>query len=272
MKKCIVLCADDYGQAPAISQGILTLLQGQRLSAVSCMVTSPDWPEQARWLAPYQSQVDIGLHFNLTNETSLSRLMLKSILRQLNFKALVAQLHAQIDLFTQATGYLPQFIDGHQHVHQFPVIRDALIKVYQQRFPERLAYIRLVNPVWKWTGVVNNIKKVIIHAMGTKKLTNLLTQHHIPHNHSFSGIYSFREANHYAKFFPTFLAEIDQQGIIMCHPGLLAPASEDPITEARYAEYTYFMSDQFITDCQAQKAAITPFKLSGGRSCGRGLY
>jgi predicted glycoside hydrolase/deacetylase ChbG (UPF0249 family) len=64
-KKRIVLCADDYGQAPAISQGIIELLNQSRLSATSCMVNMPDWPVSAKELLPFINYVDLGLHFNL---------------------------------------------------------------------------------------------------------------------------------------------------------------------------------------------------------------
>src|SRR5579883_2854375 len=73
MKKRIVLCADDYVQAPAISQGIVALLKEKRLSAVSCMVNTPFWVDEATWLQPYESQADIGLHWNLTEGRALSR-------------------------------------------------------------------------------------------------------------------------------------------------------------------------------------------------------
>jgi predicted glycoside hydrolase/deacetylase ChbG (UPF0249 family) len=41
--KRIVLCADDFGQSAAISQGILQLVQAGRLSAVSCMTEADSW-------------------------------------------------------------------------------------------------------------------------------------------------------------------------------------------------------------------------------------
>src|SRR5262245_53147751 len=68
----IVLCADDYGQAPAISQGILELIQDQRISATSCLVNGPDWHEQAQALLTFKATVDIGIHLNLTEGQALS--------------------------------------------------------------------------------------------------------------------------------------------------------------------------------------------------------
>lgn len=36
----------------------------------------------------------------------------------------------QFDLFAQLAETLPEHVDGHQHVEQFPVIRDTLIRRY----------------------------------------------------------------------------------------------------------------------------------------------
>jgi predicted glycoside hydrolase/deacetylase ChbG (UPF0249 family) len=142
--KRIVLCADDYGQAPAINAGILALVARKRLSAVSCMVNTPYWNQAARELLPYQANLDIGLHFNLTEGAplsaeyqakygdkffGLSKTMLKAFLLQLDSRVIAAECLAQIDAFVAATGFLPHFIDGHQHVQHLPVVRRALLNV-----------------------------------------------------------------------------------------------------------------------------------------------
>ena len=45
------------------------------------------------------------------------------------------KLITQWNHFIEATGKTPDFVDGHQHVHQFPVIRDVLVEfLNQQRF------------------------------------------------------------------------------------------------------------------------------------------
>ena len=217
MKKRIVLCADDYGQAPAISQGIIALIKAKRLSATSCMVTSLDWAEQASWLAPFQAQIDIGLHFNLTEGTALSqgyiaahgnsfyplpRLLCQAFLRRLDKAAIAAECHAQIDQFAKTLGFLPHFIDGHQHVHQFPVIREAFMQVYAERLSKQNTYVRWVQE----TASVNPLKKMIIDATGTRALKRLLEQHQIPHNHSFAGIYSFSPSTYLCTAISTFFA------------------------------------------------------------------
>lgn len=268
MKKRIVLCADDYGQALEISQGIIQLIQQKRLSATTCMVNQAGWEQQALSLKAFRGQIDIGLHFNLTSGVALSnpyktthgepffplsRLLWRSFLYQLQQSAIEAELHAQIDQFQAGMGFLPEFIDGHQHVHQFPIIRNALIKVHQQRVPQ--AYIRYLGGAVE----IHDFKQMIIYATGTKALMRLLIKYKIPHNSSFSGIYDFKNALQYASFFPNFLQAVQDKGLIMCHPGLATSTNQDEIATARYHEYQYFLSDQFLADCRAQEVEVGRF-------------
>lgn len=279
MKKRIVLCADDYGQAMSISRGILELVGQGRLSAVSCMVNAPQWREQAPLLRPYNDQIDIGLHFNLTEGpalsdayiqafgptfSSLSQIMKRAFLRRFPQAVVEAECHAQLDSFEQAMGRLPDYVDGHQHVHQFPVIRAALIAVYRQRFPAKQAYIRLVNTAILSGAWRDAFKKAIIYATGVSALKHLLDKNGIPYNASFSGIYSFDQAQQYPQLFNDFLHSVTDKGIIMCHPGLPDTVANDPIAAARGAEFAYLNSPGFLTDCQAQAVVLSRFVSFGG--------
>ena len=70
--KYFTLCADDFGYSTEVSQGILSLISIERLTATSCMTNMPDWKNSASKLIPYKDQIDIGLHFNLTEGEALS--------------------------------------------------------------------------------------------------------------------------------------------------------------------------------------------------------
>ena len=149
--KHIILCADDYGQNLDLSQAIIDLIERKCLSATSCLTTFPAWREAGLWLTSLQNQIDIGLHFNMTEGRSLTsaitfmslpQLLVKAHLRQLSRSAIEVELNAQIDQFISILGRAPDFIDGHQHVHQFPVISDAIINVYQHRFKNTSVYLR----------------------------------------------------------------------------------------------------------------------------------
>lgn len=261
MKKSIVLCADDYGQAEAISQGILALVKLGRLSAVSCMVTTAYWPEHAKWLSPFHLQVDLGLHFNLTEgKSTLTKLIAKALFHRLHVSDIVTELNNQIDVFQKNMGFLPHFIDGHQHIQHFPIIRDALIEVYLKRFHDQKPYIRISNEKSKSLAGIANVKKLIVEFLGIKALKNRLIEHKIPHNQSFSGMYAFSQEADYSKLFPEFLQAVGDKGLIMCHPGLASFFANDPIASARYREYEYFMSEKFIADCAKHGVIIERFR------------
>ena len=276
MTKRIVLCADDYGQVPSISFGIIDLLAKNRLSATSCLVNCEGWFEQAALLIPFKFQADIGLHFNLTEGKPLSQifkktygdalfslpmLMLKAGARTLNQAVIAAECEAQILQFREATGFLPRFIDGHQHVHQFPIVREAVLHTYEKHLRKERAYVRLAREKIeiKMLDVLANFKKLTINAMGANVLKKHLVDKNIDHNQSFSGIYTFSQASYYEECFRQFLAAIGDYGIIMCHPGLTSSGENDAIGEARYAEYQYFSSEQFLEDCEAFDVEISRF-------------
>ncbi|MCD6038808.1 MAG: Carbohydrate deacetylase [Gammaproteobacteria bacterium] len=274
--KSITLCADDYGQNTAISQAILALLQEKRLSATSCMTNTPFWSTQAAWLKPLKEQADIGLHINLTQGYALSSawiaregtsfpslftLLKKSYLRQLDKTAVLGELHAQLDQFIRELGRMPDFIDGHQHVHQLPVIRDTLLTFYHERLRPHACYVRCLDNSKTWLQIKEEayIKRVIIQLCGANTFKQQLVKNKIPHNASFSGIYNFAHASCYSKLFPSFLQQSRAGGLIMCHPGLENSHTTDEIAKSRVKEYEYFQSEEFLEACQIHQVAIGRF-------------
>jgi predicted glycoside hydrolase/deacetylase ChbG (UPF0249 family) len=270
--KHIIFCADDYGQNTTISQAIIMLLKKNHLSATSCLTTSNEWLTHAKWLEPYKNQADIGLHFNLTEGKPLSpqlkqlqpaflplsRLLIQSYLRQLDKNAIEAELNAQLDRFIEGLGQAPHFVDGHQHVHQFPVIRDALLNVYEKRLRSHGVYLRCVNNpgIWPNVRVSGYFKQCIIQLTGANTFKKALIKKRIPHNQSFSGIYDFKDAEEYASIFPSFIQNAREGGLIMCHPGLENSAEKDEIRYARQQEYRFISSDEFSQLCNANGVIV----------------
>ncbi len=260
----LILCADDYGQSQAISQAIIQLLAAGRLSATSCLVTSALWPAHASGLQPYIDKADIGLHFNLTDGVPLSaqlqfmplgQLLLRACTRQLSQAAIEAELHAQLDAFTAQLGRLPDHIDGHQHIHQLPVIRDALLAVYARRLAGRNIYIRSLRGVWPWLPPKQGgwLKQWVLQTCGGRALAARLRAQHIPHNQAFSGVYDFPHAQDYPVFCKHFLRELAQQGggLMLCHPGLEDGAAADPLVHSRPLELAYLAGDDFVAELKA---------------------
>jgi predicted glycoside hydrolase/deacetylase ChbG (UPF0249 family) len=275
--KSIILCADDYGQNPAISQAIIDLISKNRLSATSCMTNSEYWLSQAKWLESYKNQTDIGLHINLTEGKplssrfnkiygpkmpSLSKLLVKAYFRRLDKLAITDEVNAQLDQFIMGMNQLPTFLDGHQHVHQFPIIRDVMLEIYEKRLRKHFTYIRSTFDSHVGFRYRENayIKKLIIQLTGAGTLRSQLIGKKIPHNSSFSGIYHFANRENFSEKFTQFLREVGNNGLIMCHPGLQLSGDADSIYLSRPYEYEYFSGEQFLEDCIKEKAQITRFQ------------
>lgn len=259
-EKMITLCADDYGQNAAISEGILKLIELKRLTATSCLTTFPSWNEYGRKLLSYENDIDIGLHFNLTEGnkdfSSLPSLLLRSHLLAISQKKIVNLLNIQLDNFINVIGRPPDFIDGHQHIHHLPVVRDALLAVYEQRLRSFSPYIRIAK------AQDNFLKAMIIKFTGARVLQKLLIKKNIPHNKSFAGVYSFAQVNNYSTYFKKFLLQIKNHGLIMCHPGLQTNNNSDALANSRWQEFAYFSSEQFLKDCEENKIILSRFKKS----------
>lgn len=274
MTKCIVLGADDYGQAEAVSRGIIDLILAGRLTATSSLVNGSDWPTQARWLAPCRSHADLGLHLNLTQGSplspafhavygkhfpSLGRLLMQASLGRLSVAVVAAELQAQLQAFKDVLGFFPAYLDGHQHVHHFPVVRDALRQVYEAAGLKALRVrVRSVYRPVGWRELFHSPKACLIQWTGAAQLRDeWLVPEGIPHNTSFEGIYSFGEAPRCRRHFQAFFQTIQSGGMIMCHPGRESQDKSDPIAPTRYLEYTYLMSDAFLQDCDRAGVKLT---------------
>ncbi|KTD71276.1 ChbG/HpnK family deacetylase [Legionella tucsonensis] len=256
--KTIVLCADDFGLDPGVSEGILKLAHMGRLSAVSCMVNMPGFILYAKELFHLKKSkpIKIGLHFNLTEgylasipEKScftLQELLIKTHMRSIKLSFIAKEFLAQLDRFTEIMQQLPDFIDGHQHVHQFPVIRNVILDLYAQRLKSNGTSIRST-----WPSIVlpqSQFKAKILSFTGGKALWKQLIKLGIPHNCFFSGIYDFAPATNYRELFRKWMSLSRENTLIMCHPGE-SPNSTDPIAHARLKELHYFLSDAFLKDC-----------------------
>lgn len=263
--KYIILCADDYGQNQTISDGIIQLAKHARINAISCMVNANGWAAASQELIPLQSSIYLGLHLNFTEGNALSAkwkkhhgcsfpslqtIIKKASLQQLNSNAIIAEIQAQIDAYTHTMNAYPDFIDGHQHVHQLPMIRDALLKLYEA-LPQTIFFRKTSN---EWRDLVLNgfPKRQIIALLGGLSFSRELRQKNILCNTSFSGIYDFKNSEHYGQYFKQFLLQSRDGGLIMCHPGLPSEDKHDPLYQYREHELNYFMSNQFLNDLSEQ--------------------
>ena len=213
----MIICADDFGMAGDINRAITELVRAGKITAVSCMVNMPFFT--ADEIASLGNKVQFGLHFTLVETPREFRnLVLCAYTRRLDWGEIYSKLAEQYRRFAEIAGRKPDFIDGHLHVQQLPVVRDVLIEFIRNRCGDTPPRVRnAAMSLWKCSP-----KSFLISAPG-RVLKRKLREAGIPTNDGFGGIYNYRDFMRYSKHLEKFLLTVPQSGIIMVHPGLNEP-------------------------------------------------
>ena len=264
--RTLALCADDFGLSPGICAAIVRLAQGQRLNAISCMTNSAYWEVGAPSLSDLPASVDIGLHLNLTEGRPLSRplaaiwprlpqlrgLILQSYLGQLPVPELRVELQAQLEAFRSAIGAEPAYVDGHQHIHHLPGLRDMILDMADRMQPRaavrNTAHLR---------GSGFGLKRWLIRNTGARRMIREIHRRGLSHNAVLLGAYDFRQTD-YRTLMQGWLKQVPEAGaLLFCHPGYAAGEGiADGIIAARERELAYLGSDAFPADIALAKVQL----------------
>jgi predicted glycoside hydrolase/deacetylase ChbG (UPF0249 family) len=259
----IWLCADDYGLSHSVNTAIRDLVLQGRINATSVMVVTPTFKRsEALSLAILNAgtqRVAIGLHLTLTAPFKplstgyaplrkeaflpLKSTLRAALLRMLHPEKIAVEVAAQIKAFEAAFGRLPDFIDGHQHVHLFPQVRDAVLNVARDRVPH--AWVRQCGRLPAVARAGDRKAWLLDHLSRTfRKRAKKLG---VTVNPAFAGTYDFDSKPDFPALFPGFLEGLPEGSVVMCHPGHVDEELQrlDPLTTLRETEYRYFSGDQF---------------------------
>jgi predicted glycoside hydrolase/deacetylase ChbG (UPF0249 family) len=199
-----------------INRATAELARSGKIDAVSCMVNLPFFTADE---ISELGSVQLGLHFTLAETPQEFRtLVLRAYTRQLKRQEIYNELAAQYKRFEAVTGRRPDFIDGHLHVQQLPVIRDAVIEFIQNRCAGNPPFVR--NAAMPLSQC--SLKSFLIAAPG-RVLKRKLLAAGIPTNDGFGGIYNYADFMRYPQHLEKFIRTVPENGIIMVHPGLNEP-------------------------------------------------
>ncbi len=267
--KGFVLCADDYAMTPAVTRGILRLLETGRISATGAMTNRPDWRDAARELRAFIGRTDLGVHLNLTCGVALTAaegvarggtlprlgpLLLRGAAGMLPQAELEIEIDAQLTAFEDAMGVMPDFIDGHQHVHAMPGVRRALAKVLMRRYPEQKPYLRdAADGVAAIRARGRHQRKALVVASLARPFAARMRALGFALNRGFSGFSGFDPGADYGADFSSYLIATGPAHLVMCHPGEVDDALRalDPATDSRPGEIAFFLSGRFAEACDA---------------------
>lgn len=260
----IWLCADDYGMAPGVNDAIRQLILQGRLNATSVMMAAPhigaDEVDALEMLNSGETRAALGLHVTLTAPFKplsdgfsplrdgaflpINEMMQLAMTRRLAQEPLVIEIATQMQAFLAAFGHLPDFVDGHQHVHLLPQVRNAFLKVVSEAAPN--AWVRQCGRVGAGRAA-HDAKSLVLDVLSLG-FKSQAARHGLVTNPAFAGAYAFNEKARFARLFPRFLKGLPDGGLIMCHPGFVDAALEslDSLTTLREHEFAFFSSDAFL--------------------------
>lgn len=248
----IAICADDFGIEPGVDEAIIELSEQRRLSATSCLTLAPFFQQHAGALK--HLDIDVGLHVNFTEALGqtglflpLPKLITKAYLRQLSADHVRNQIELQCDAFELHMGRAPDFVDGHLHVHQLPVIREQLLRVLMQRYRGTLPWLRNTQPGPLSNGLpwMQRLKAHIISGLGARSLSKQARQIGASLNRDFFGAYDFsRPHPPYAAMLDAWLQNASYGTLIMAHPAKYV-STQDLFGQDRTEEYRVLGSEVF---------------------------
>jgi predicted glycoside hydrolase/deacetylase ChbG (UPF0249 family) len=222
--KRILICADDFGMSSAIDAGIIELARAGCLSAVSCLSVGKSFAADAPSLA--ELPIDKGLHLDLTEPLAgktfaqpLPRLIWNCFSRRVDPTLVRREIERQLAAFERVLGCPPDYVDGHQHVHQFPVVRECLIDILRRRFGTHLPWLRsTLPPAGLPAGV--RIKAGLIGLLGGRSMQAMAGQSGFRMNRRLLGVYGFQGGEaEYLRLLDEWLGLAETDDLIMCHPG-----------------------------------------------------
>lgn len=248
----IALVLDDFGLHEGVNGAALALAARGLLSGVGCLVGAPAFAgghAALKDLDPARS--DTGLHLDLTEfpllmaQHSLPALIARAYARALDRRRLRAEVDAQLDAFESALGRSPDFVDGHQHVHQLPQVREALVEALARRAGPRRPWLRdtrrPAGAGWRYAG----LKPLVIESLGAEALRRLAARGPHPQNAHLLGVYDFRaDAASYRSLLAGWLAQASDGDVLMCHASLPCEAS-DGLLPARTVEAAVLLGPEF---------------------------
>jgi chitin disaccharide deacetylase len=261
MNRRIWVVADDYGLAPGVNEGILALIEANRISGTSCMTVFPDWKNDAVRLKPHVGRAALGLHLTLTDQPALTgisslaptgrlpsfaKLAAHSSLGTIDQRHVHAELDAQLSRFVEAFAEEPNFVDGHQHVHFLPVVRDWLRVTFASRSGKPRPKLR-GSPSMPATADMVAAKVATISALALG-FDSAMRKSGFEIMGPLLGIYDWRNPAGFEAALERAVAGSPDGGLFMCHPGKIDAVLQerDPMLAARPVELQTLLSDHYL--------------------------
>ncbi len=264
-----LICADDFGLSPGVDGAIIELIDKQVVGATSVMPGLPRWRDDAEALraACRYWPAQVGWHVTLTDQPAafahgrladrngqlppLSRLLPQALAHALPRAALYDELAAQLDAFEAVWGAPPAFVDGHQHVHLLPGVRETLLVLLGNRLLPTGFWVRdTVEPLRRIrTRGIALSKATFLSRLG-RRWRLLVDQKGWRRNDGFAGAHDFAPTPSFRSKFRGFLVAPGPRHLVFVHPGVpdAELARRERLVAPRQWEFDYLKSEACAED------------------------
>jgi predicted glycoside hydrolase/deacetylase ChbG (UPF0249 family) len=157
-KSPVVVHADDFGETVEITRGICEAIEGGAVTSTTVMANMPGTADALTRIAALSGRASFGVHLNLCEGRPLTRgrtlvdehgnfhrkraLFLRAVTGRLSAPEVEAEVSAQVGLVRDA-GVRISHLDGHKHLHQLPVVAQAVARVLPRFGIQRVRLTRL---------------------------------------------------------------------------------------------------------------------------------
>ena len=253
-----IIHADDFGETKEITDGIAIAMRAGRVTSTTIMANMPGTDHALTMAEKWSSPASFGVHINLCEGRPLTAaaslrdgngdffskraLFTRSVTGRLSLEDLELEIGAQIARVRDA-GISVSHLDGHKHLHQLPVVREAVVRC-AQRFGIERARVSIN----KFKGL-KDLPMVARIGVGVRnrmshRSARLFTSHGIRCPSGIVDIVSImRDPVEAARVLSGLESRSPLE--IFCHPGTQAADIEKPGSCSRFDELNYLISDDF---------------------------
>jgi hypothetical protein len=185
----------------------------------------------------------------------------QAVAGRLDRAEIAGEIARQLDVFEEAHGEAPAFIDGHQHVHALPGVREVLLREMRKRGYAGRVWLR--DPAERAVSIlrrpIGRGKALIVRGLargfaGEAHAAGFAT------NKGFSGFAPFDLSVPADRIFEAAFSHLGERPLVMCHPGHVDDElrSLDPAVESRVAELDYLKSNAFGVMLEKRGLKLVP--------------
>lgn len=237
----LIINADDLGYNLERDKGIMECFKNSKSISSTSVLANGLYAESALKTA-IKFNLPIGLHFNITEGKPLSKAAdIKSLLNEsgmfvgkqdiisavekgaLKFADVKHEMEMQIKWFYKTAGYYPTHVDGHNHVHIMPIVRQAFAETMQKY---GIKWTRM--PIDETVKGISNIDDTKVNftqyiLSNSKIAQNTFDKHGLQYPSTFLGMYLMGSEMSVNKIEESLKSMIRKNRDVICevmtHPG-----------------------------------------------------